>query len=373
MSYFDQILLDVQPGFTDFDAVDRAAELARETNASVKVLHVIEDYPEDMSEWWNVRNPLRLHERIVRDRQDFVEGIADRVKAAGVEQVEAVLRWGRNFLELTREVLRNHQGLVVTSARHRGLLAGRRRRCPCVTGLCRYTPSTVWVTRPGRAVGRAKSVVASLAGAHGKVRCEGLNANILETAANMAIAEGGELHVVHALSLRGNMRGAGLRLTPDSEKHLRKVRGEVLEGCNTALGDMGLSLAEERIHLPVGSATRAVPAFIRKHGADLIVMGTHARDGIRGLLVGNTAEKVMTRVDCGVVVVKSDDFVSLVAQEEGIGREGAAPRNATAVRRLAHPVVSQPLAGQSNPECHDQGDTDAGAAGLLKPGRRRVA
>ena len=95
MDGFNQILLDVHPDFVDLDAVDRTAELASKTNAAVKVVHVVEDYPEDMREWWNVRNPLKLQNKVLRDRQEFVDSIAERVRAAGVDRVESMLRWGR--------------------------------------------------------------------------------------------------------------------------------------------------------------------------------------------------------------------------------------------------------------------------------------
>ena len=66
MNDFNQILLDVHPEFTDLEAVDRAAALASKTKADVKVVHVVEDYPEDMSEWWNVRNPYGANIRTDR-------------------------------------------------------------------------------------------------------------------------------------------------------------------------------------------------------------------------------------------------------------------------------------------------------------------
>ncbi len=43
------IFLDVHPEFTDLNTVDSAANLASKTHAAVKVNHVVEDYPEDMS------------------------------------------------------------------------------------------------------------------------------------------------------------------------------------------------------------------------------------------------------------------------------------------------------------------------------------
>ena len=46
-------------------------------------------------------------------------------------------------------------------------------------------------------------------------------------------------------------------------------------------------------------------------------MGTVARTGIPGLLIGNTAETILQRVDCSVLAVKPDGFVSPVGLDEG--------------------------------------------------------
>ena len=39
-------------------------------------------------------------------------------------------------------------------------------------------------------------------------------------------------------------------------------------------------------------------------------MGTMARSGIAGLLIGNTAERVLRKLPCSVLAVKPDGFVS---------------------------------------------------------------
>ncbi len=314
MSYFNEMLLDVHPEFTDLDAVDRAAEFARNADAAVKVVHVVEDYPEDMREWWNVHNPLKLHERIVNDRQRFLDDIATRVKAAGVDHVESMLRWGREFLEITREVVRNHQQLVVTTFRRRGLLPGTRASCPCITGLCRYTPSAVWVspTKSARLARRRKGIVASLGGG------DDLDDKILKMAASMAKAEGSELHIIHAVSSQGGKGLTGQAAKPNTATYLSGLRSQIKEDSNTTLDDIGVRVTDDCVHLALGAATAVLPALIQELGLDVIVMGTHARDGISGLLVGNTVEKIMPRVNCGVVVVKPDDFLSLVVREEGV-------------------------------------------------------
>jgi universal stress protein E len=312
------ILLEVHPEFTDLNTVDSVADLANKTHAAVKVMHVVEDYPQDMSEWWNVRYPKRLHEQIVRDRQAFLDGIVARVKEAGVDQVESMLGWGREFLEVTREVLRNHHKLVATTFRRQGLRA--RMGCTCLMGLCRYAPSTVWMIQ-NRLKKPFKRLVVALEGDGGEIKCEGLNAKILKTAAVLAEHRNSELYIVHVLPLHGS-KGLNGKLThTDLTEYVDELRHKIEAGCNALLGDTGLGLSKNRIHLLVGSPSAAISAFIQIKGIDLIVMGTHARIGLSGLLIGNTAEKVMAQVDCEVLVVKSDDFVSPVDREEKAPRE----------------------------------------------------
>jgi len=301
------ILLNVHPEYTDLNTADCAAKLASKTHAAVKVMHVVEDYPEDMSEWWNVRNPLKLHEQIVRDRQEFVDSIVARVKEAGVERVEAVLGWGREFLEVTREVLRNHDKLVVTTFRRKGLRT--KMGCSCIRGLCRCTPCPVWMTRNLNKP--CKRIMVALDGHGGEIEYEGLNAKILKTAAAMAEHQGSELHIVHVLPPHDEKR-----LHADLAEYLRDLCHGIKAGGNALLRDTGLSLTDGQIHLFAGSAAAVIPEFVQEKGVDLIVMGTRARNGLSGLLVGNTAEKVMAQVDCEVLVVKPDDFVSPVVQEE---------------------------------------------------------
>ena len=41
-------------------------------------------------------------------------------------------------------------------------------------------------------------------------------------------------------------------------------------------------------------------------------MGTMSRGGVAGLLVGNTAERLLDKVECSLLTIKPEDFVSPV-------------------------------------------------------------
>ncbi len=50
-----------------------------------------------------------------------------------------------------------------------------------------------------------------------------------------------------------------------------------------------------------------------KEEIDLVVMGTICRTGVPGFFVGNTAESILQQVECSVLTVKPDGFVTPVA------------------------------------------------------------
>jgi nucleotide-binding universal stress UspA family protein len=62
-----------------------------------------------------------------------------------------------------------------------------------------------------------------------------------------------------------------------------------------------------------GEARRGVPAFeildfLRRSGADAVVMGTHGRSGLRHLLMGSVAEAVLRESAIPVIVVRERDY-----------------------------------------------------------------
>ncbi|MEZ4310342.1 MAG: universal stress protein [Polyangiaceae bacterium] len=52
---------------------------------------------------------------------------------------------------------------------------------------------------------------------------------------------------------------------------------------------------------------RSHPGALAALGADAIVMGTHGRTGVRRLLLGSVAERVLRRAKVPVIVVRDPD------------------------------------------------------------------
>lgn len=86
---------------------------------------------------------------------------------------------------------------------------------------------------------------------------------------------------------------------------------------DTLLRDLIKAMSKEEaaafrpvVHLVKGQPTREIPQLVKQHNIDLIIMGTVARTGIPGFIIGNTAEIILEQVQCSVLAIKPDGFLS---------------------------------------------------------------
>ena len=71
--------------------------------------------------------------------------------------------------------------------------------------------------------------------------------------------------------------------------------------------------ADWQVHVVNGPAAEAISELVTRHRINLLVLGTVARSGLSGLLMGNTAERILDDVTCSVLAVKPPGFVSPIA------------------------------------------------------------
>ena len=59
-----------------------------------------------------------------------------------------------------------------------------------------------------------------------------------------------------------------------------------------------------RSHLYEGLAQDCLQKAAQQHAADFVVMGAVSRRGLKRLFIGSTAERVLDRLPCDVVIIK---------------------------------------------------------------------
>ena len=125
----------------------------------------------------------------------------------------------------------------------------------------------------------------------------------LQYAVHIAEAFDADLKVLHVVELPF-LPSYSLAGVPDLgipvdeiEEGARKKMGEVIAACRKTYGKV-----EGEVR--TGTAFIEIISYARETDADLIVVGTHGRTGLRHILIGSVAEKVVRKAPCPVLSVK---------------------------------------------------------------------
>ncbi len=123
---------------------------------------------------------------------------------------------------------------------------------------------------------------------------------------------GAELHVVHVVPPPAS---ADMVATLPTDTPTTYQDDQLLEGCRTHLDRLVADRfqAPETLKLTVcfGNPWSMICDYAEEHDVDLIIVATHGRTGLRHVLIGSTAERIVQHAPCPVLVVKSAarDFI----------------------------------------------------------------
>lgn len=232
---------------------------------------------------------------------DVLTELAEEARQRGIA-VTTRLAFGVPWEEMTREVLRAGHDLVIVGTRDLGpakrLLFGS-------TGLklMRNCPCPVWVTKPDPDWDDLKIMVPS--------DFSDVSTDALHLAIDGAQLAEAKVHLLHAIdqSIDRHLIQAGV-----SDAQIAEYRRAEEEEFEHRLHDQ-LSQTDYRtlthgvqVHVKRGPADIVIADAVEDYGADLLILGTHARTGIAGFFIGNTCERLLAQVNCSVMAVKPRGF-----------------------------------------------------------------
>ena len=88
-------------------------------------------------------------------------------------------------------------------------------------------------------------------------------------------------------------------------KSYAEIKASVEEDAKSRLQALADSegVSYRHMHLEEGQTAQVLARLTEDADAALLVVGTHAREGMRGVLLGNTSERILHAVDCDVATV----------------------------------------------------------------------
>jgi len=302
MERFKKILVALDTRSDNQPIVEQAAEIAQRNDASLTLVDVLPEFT------WAVKLSLGDHEHVrelmLQEKQEKLEAIQQTMQAKGIT-TDIQVFYGKTSVEIIREVLRNGHDLVMRAAKGEN---SRRSGFFGNTGfrLLRQCPAAVWLVRPAAA--KFKHVMGCIDTSTGEPVDEELNNSIYEFASAISHYHGGKLSIVHAWEIWNEDMIKSRMQMEDFQAVEKQNREETRRRLNKFLEPHGSNADADNVELLKGDPVRVIPDFAKYNHVDLVVMGTVGRSGMAGFVMGNTAEQILSQIECSVLAVKPADF-----------------------------------------------------------------
>lgn len=249
-----------------------------------------------------------LHRELTEDRYDpvreatpLLQRLVGRAERDGVA-ARSRLAVGSAWEEICRQVVNNDHDLVIVGTRDLGHI-GRVFFGSTGMHLLRYCPCPVWVARPDAYWEHQEILVPS--------DFSDVSLEALRIAVEGRSLVDTRIHVLHVLEGRVGPPTWYGQVPPHmvadyiAEQHQR-ARHRLHEQL-AKVGDRSLQHGV-MVHVVEGSPDEAILKAIDDLKIDLVVMGTAARTGLGGMVLGNTTERLISHMRCSLIAVKPPEF-----------------------------------------------------------------
>ncbi len=128
----------------------------------------------------------------------------------------------------------------------------------------------------------------------------------LQTAIGLATGWQAQLRVVHVVDLANINLGADFVDQPRGTEDLVKGGEEILRRADETAAASGVAFESQLVTIETlrPGVSEAIASDAEAWGADLIVIGTHGRRGLRRLVLGSVAEGVARAASVPVLLVR---------------------------------------------------------------------
>lgn len=274
-------------------AVATAADMAERTGAELFVASV---WPSSdrSAETAQARELWRL------ERERASERLVAELHGRGLTVRAHVLTDGDTVPLLLAHIQKWELDLVIKTAREADVPTGRV-YSTVATRLLQRSPCPVWIVRPRQQPGAAR-VLAAVGPFGGAYEAQKADSDVLDVATQLAAARGGELHLVSAwypLMMRRYLSAEDYRV------YVRSCKLDAVEGLRQLLAAHPTKVAWKNVHVKSGPADQVIARVADEIDADVIVVGSAGRTGLRRWIMGNTVEDVLRQTERATLGVRA--------------------------------------------------------------------
>lgn len=245
----------------------------------------------------------RLHLLVCDKRGEHAQYLADKERELQEDgyEVTSEQAWHNSFHETIIQAQQAEScGLVIKQHFPENPLK-RALLTPDDWKLLRYCPSPVLIAKTKRPWSEG-SILAAVDVGNSSAEHKALHANLISIAHEVAAIAKATLHVFTA-------HPSPMLSASDPTFQLREtIEARYREQCAKFVEEF--ELEDEQMHVKEGPADVLIPEMAKELDAVVTVIGTVARTGLSGALIGNTAEVVLDAVETDVLVLKPEHVMA---------------------------------------------------------------
>ncbi len=233
-------------------------------------------------------------------KQTALSRVAARMRRNGVKP-STILLQGEAADAVVQSLIADKYDLLVIDAPPSGATYSER---DITMRLVKESPVSVLLARELRRRKRLRILAAVDAGTWDPRDADNLNSKLVRTASWLAQHLTGDVQVLHVWDpvSEGPMRWAGVSAESVTKSHV-EGRDHVLKELQETIRLQRTRVDPAHVHVEIGEPRSVIPEFARDKGIDLIVIGTFARSGLSGRILGNSAHAILDSSPCSMLIV----------------------------------------------------------------------
>lgn len=299
-----RLLVQIDPAASQQPALLRALRLAAVRRVQMRLVAWVPAIPSVVPQSEAVR---RMVEAQARDA--LTRAVAHVRRGASASATAGVLQ-GDEATAMVQEASRWRADLVLRS--HNLDRTMPHPAGPVDSQILRRCPVPVWLVTKRQADGERVIVAAVDPEPTDPVRHQ-LALQVVRAAVTLAAESGATLHVVHAWTAYGHQVLASRASRKDLLAYYAACH-EQAERRFAALRREAALPDAVHCHLIEGDPHRLLMQKVPQWRTSLLVLGTVGRTGLAGLVIGNTAERILREVTCSVLALKPAGFAAAATE-----------------------------------------------------------
>jgi universal stress protein E len=314
MRNVSKILSVIDPTCDAQPAMQRAAWLAGKTGAELELMTCY--YNEYLSgdRFFDSPSLQKARREVVENEERVLEKLAEPLRAQGIT-VRTTAIWDHPVHEgIVRRAIDSGTEMVFKDTHHHSSIA-RAIFSNSDWNLIRTCPVPLWLVKPGEMAAKP-TIVAAIDPMNEHDKPAALDDEILQISKLLGAKTGGVVHAFHSYDPRIAVATATANAYIPVSLPLDEIEQQMHEDHQERFQEVTTfhSIDDERAHLRSGLTHEELPALAEQVDADLIVMGAVARNRLKRLFIGATAERTLEHLPCDLLIVKPDWFRTPVEQ-----------------------------------------------------------